>query len=103
MREGLVETPVAVGDLTVEHGGGHREDVAAGVVEQVPRLRHPRAGLDERGALGMGLSELAGGRQGDTTAIVNRGRRGAVEVPVAWQWLCDQLLPSAEPHQHVGP
>ena len=101
VREGLLEKPFPIGDFTVEHGGGHREDVAGGVVEQVPRLGNAGVCRTERLALRPRLRQLSFRGMRDTLAIVQGGRRGAVQRRVVRQRLGDQVVPASEPHQDV--
>ena len=51
----------------------------------------------------MRLRQLALGGVRDAAAVVDGGRGGAVQVGVGGQRFGDQIVPSAEPHQHVDP
>ena len=101
--EGLVETPCAIVDLPVEHGGGDSEDVTAGVVEQIAAIRDPVVGRRKRLAFLFGLGKSAGGGIRHTPSVVDGGGCGAVQLRVRGRSGGDQVLPAAEPDQDVDP
>ena len=103
MGEGVVESAFAVVDFAVEHLAGDGQDVARGVVEQVPGVRDAGIGLGERVAFGVRLRQLALGGVRNTAAVVDGGRGAAVQIDILGQRLGDQLVPPAESHQHVNP
>ena len=103
MSERLVESVFPVSDFAVEHLGGDGQDVEDGVVEQIPGVRDARVRRGEGVALGVGLWQLALRRVRHAASVVDGGRRAAVQVGVIGKRFGDQVVPPAEPYEHVYP
>ncbi|EPJ34863.1 hypothetical protein STAFG_8053 [Streptomyces afghaniensis 772] len=100
-REGEVVVAPAVFELSVQHGRRDGEDVAAGVVEQHPRLGHQAHRRAEQLAFGLRPGDFAGGGEGDAARVVAHGGGHRVELRVGGSGQVEDVGPAAEADQYV--
>jgi hypothetical protein len=91
-----------IGDLTIEHFGCDRKNVACGVVEQVAGVRDAVVPGGERLPFRMGLRYVSLRCVRDAPSVVDGGCGRAVELDVVRGELRDQFVPSAEPDQSAA-
>ena len=69
MREGGIEVAFPIRDLAPHHFSGNRQNVDAGVVEEIAGVRHARARRLEQRRFRVGCLHISGGRMSDGLCV----------------------------------